>query len=418
MAELLSFFDARKCRFKIVDLSKSFFVIISESALAPSLIDDLGGMIKIGRITSEIPMEAVKEAFSRGKKQAQAEIWKKLSAGTAVNEIFAPQIKKRVFGVSLYFDCPHFRRFSKKIQRSFGNYFKRELAAQGVKAKFMGFPRDRKLPQLTHVEVLKRNLVKESAEILLGISRTQMIVAKTISVHNPFEFEKRDVNRPIQRKIFSIPPRLAKIMANFSSCMPNKVLLDPFCGVGTILQEAVLMKAQVMGVDINPWCVEASRINLEWLKHEYALKDVVYRILLGDAKELVSLIGGETVDCIVTEPDLGPALRHLPTEQYAKKIIGKLKSLYCDFLNAAYEILKKEGRLVLVEPYIKTRSNVFVSLDIGEHARMIGFKNVCPFRGEQFANNISMVEELVKTVSFVDMERRHKIGRAISIFEK
>jgi tRNA G10 N-methylase Trm11 len=418
LAELASFFEARKCQFKITDLSKPFFVVINEKIIDPSLISDLGGIIKIGRVMSNIPSESLEEAFLRRNKQAQTEIKTNLSAEHVTDGIFKTLPKKCIFGVSIYFENLRFLRFSKKMQKFIGSYFKERLAAQGTRAKFMGFPKNRKLPQLTHVEVLKRSLIEKSAEILFCIGQKQALIGHTIAVHNPFEFQKRDISKPIQRKIFSIPPRLARIMVNLSSCLSGKVLLDPFCGVGTILQEAMLTKAKTIGMDINPWCVKASYTNLEWLKREYTLKDAKYRVLLGDSRHLVDQLDKESVDCIVTEPDLGPALRYFPTEHYARGITDKLKSLYRDFLEEAYGTLKSAGKLVLVTPYIKTRSGSFVSLDIKEKAEATGFKIIYPFRRESFVTDTPLIADLTKTSSFVDMEQRHKVGREIHILQK
>jgi tRNA G10 N-methylase Trm11 len=281
----------------------------------------------------------------------------------------------------------------------------------------MGFSKNREYPQLSPVEVLKKNLVENKAEILFCVGKNKTLVSTTVAVHNPFEFQKRDVGKPNQRKIFAISPRLARIMVNLSSCTSGKLLLDPFCGVGTILQEALLTKAGVVGVDINPWCVQAARENLEWLKREYALNAVEYTILQGDARRLTDKIEQE-VDCIATEPDLGPALRHVPTTPYATKIIDKLKPLHYSFLGEAYRILKKGGRLVLVTPYIRVRSGKPVTMPIGEKAIGIGFKRVHPFRKKVFAKDSKVKENLAVMASLVDAEERHKIGREIHIFQK
>ena len=85
----------------------------------------------------------------------------------------------------------------------------------------------------------------------------------------------------------------------------------------------------------------------------------------GDVGRLTQKVGQETVDCIVTEPDLGPALRQVPTGPYALKIIQKLEPLYFTFVEEAYRVLKKGGRLVLVTPYIITRSGQSVTMPIG-----------------------------------------------------
>lgn len=418
LAELVSFFEARKCLGKIAEVSKSFIMIETEKTLDPSIIDDLGGIIKIGRVISHVPSEIVKEAFLHRKKQAEEVIRKNLSADSVAKRAFKKFPAKLVFGVSLYFVDRHYLHSSKEIQRFIGSYFKVELMSEGVKAKFMGFPKDRQLPQLTHIEVLKRGLIEKSAEILMCIGKERTFLANTVAVHNPFEFQKRDVYRPAQRKIFSIPPRLAKIMVNLSLCSEDKVLLDPFCGVGTILQEAILLKAHVVGMDINPWCVKASQENLSWLENEYKVIASDYRIILGDSRCLTGQIDQESVDCIATEPDLGPALRHLPTEPYALKIIEKMKPLFYCFLEQAQKVLKGEGRLVLVTPYIKTRKGNFVSLNIEKKAATAGFKIVYPFEKRIFSDDTPFIEELTRTSSFVDMKEEHKIGREIHILQK
>jgi len=102
--------------------------------------------------------------------------------------------------------------------------------------------------------------------------------------------------------------------------------LDPFCGVGTILQEALLSKAKVVGLDINGWCVNAAKRNLDWIAREYSLEDADYTVVQGDVREMAPKIHGN-IDCIATEPDLGPALRELPTEEYAQEIITHLMPL-------------------------------------------------------------------------------------------
>jgi tRNA G10 N-methylase Trm11 len=282
----------------------------------------------------------------------------------------------------------------------------------------MGFSKERQLPQLTHVEVLKKEMTEQSAEALFCIGKTQTHISKTLSVHNPFEFQKRDAERPIQRKIYSIPPRLAKIMVNLSVCMPGKTLLDPFCGVGTILQEALLLNAHVIGVDINPWCVNASLTNLDWLTNEYHLKESKYEVFKGDSRDLKNLFNKETIDCIVTEPDLGPPLRHFPTDSYATRITNKLKSLYCSFLKGAYEALRSEGYIVFVTPYVKTRSDSFITLNLEEEVKALGFRSVYPYNPKMFEDRDSLVERLASMASFIDIRKTHKIGRKINILQK
>jgi tRNA G10 N-methylase Trm11 len=364
-------------------------------------------------------LEIVEKAFLHKTKQARAELKTVFSTICAAGEIFATHTGKCLFGVSIYLADQRFARHAKRMHRFVGSCLKEELATKGVKSRFMGFPSSRVFPRLTHVEVLKKGFVEKSAEILFCLGKEAAFVAKTVAVHNPFEFQKRDVGRPFQRRIFSIPPRLARIMVNLSLCTQGKVLLDPFCGVGTILQEAFLLRAQVVGLDTNPWCVKASLADLDWMRKEYGLTEKAFRVVQGDACKLVGQIGEEAVDCVVTEPDLGPVLRHVPTEAFAQRIVERLKPLYWAFLGEAHIALRSGGRLVLVTPYIRTRKGVFVRLDLQKRAQAVGFELVRLFGQTVFSSEaLSAVEDLTDVASFVDMEERHKIGREIHILKK
>jgi tRNA G10 N-methylase Trm11 len=416
LAELLSFMKTRGSLFRIVDLSDSFIAADAGELLGSEIINALGGTLKIGRVTAVIPAQSVEDAFIRRRKDVQAEIKSLLSSSNATDAVFTKPSGKYLFGVSIYVDDRHFLRSAGMLQRFIGSYFKKDLVLRGTKAKFMGTPRGREPPQLTNVEVLKKDLIEKSAEVLFCIGRDDAFLSRTTAVHNPFEFQKRDVQRPVQRKIFSIPPRVARIMLNLASCLPGRTLLDPFCGVGTILQEAMLAGAQVVGIDNNRWCVEASAKNLEWLQREYSLGTVKCRIMLGDARRLTKEVGEGAIDCIATEPSLGPALRDIPTESYAKRIITDLKPLYDDFLREAHKALKTRGKAVIVTPYIRTRRGTFQSLNIRQNAVGIGFKTVLPF--EEMPANDSWAKSLVGMSSLVEIDERHKIGREIHILQK
>ncbi|MEM3377322.1 MAG: DNA methyltransferase [Candidatus Bathyarchaeia archaeon] len=418
LAELASFLEARKNKFSAHFISKDFFVCSFDEKINALTIEDLGGTIKMANLVANLSTETVQRAFPQKNREARAQIAQTIASSSIVAKMLEAAQGKILFGVSVYCAEKSLRPLSKIIQRFIGSVIKRELAAYNRKSKFMGFAKDRKQPQLSHVEVLKKNLVETQAEVLFCIGEEQTWVATTIAVHNPFEFQKRDVGKPNQRKIFAMPPRLARIMINLAFCTPGKFLFDPFCGVGTVLQEALLAEAKVVGMDINPWCVKAAEENLKWLKREYNLPKADFRILHGDARSMAQKIGCEQVDCIVTEPDLGPALRHIPAEPYALKIIRKLQPLYFGFIEEAYKVLKKGGRLVLVTPYIKTRSEKSVTMDIEEKILEIGFQRVYPFKKEHFVEGVRVPDALTATTSFVDIEERHKIGREIHIFQK
>jgi signal transduction histidine kinase len=74
--------------------------------------------------------------------------------------------------------------------------------------------------------------------------------------------------------------------------------------------------------------------------------------------------------------------------------------------------------LVVVSPYVKTRSGQPVIMRLEEKALAVGFKRVQPFQREFFAEESVGSEKLMALVSLVDVEERHKIGRELHIFQK
>ncbi len=415
LAELTAYFQTRNNKFEVEYFSREFFTINMEKNVDKSSIADLGGTIKIGELKQKIPTEIVKEAFLQKNKQAQKQI-SEILAKSGIPEGMVKASEKVLFGVSVYFTDNTFHPFAGRMQRFIGSAIKDELAERGVKSSFMGYSEDRKV-QLSHIEVIKKKLVESKSEILFCIGKKDTWIAVTMAVHNPFEFQKRDVYKPNQRKIFAMPPRLARIMVNLSSCSEGKTLLDPFCGVGTILQEALLESASVVGMDVNSWCVEAAEENLEWLTNEYGLKGVDFRVIQGEVDFLVRKIGVESMDCIVCEPDLGPALREFPTGAYAEKIIEKLQPLFYRFVEQAYSVLKPNGRLVLVTPYIKTRSNQVVTMPIDDELQQCGFKRIYAFSRGMFKEGTD-IGRLIGSGSLIEIDERHKVGREIHILEK
>ena len=418
LAEIILFLEARKILFKVKAFSREFFIIQTDEKAGSLDAMNLGGTIKIGAIAKVIPTELFVKAFVSKDREAREQITKEIALSNLPFGIPDKASAKYLFGVSVYCSAETLRPVASSIQRFIGSAIKNDLAEREVRSEFMGFPRTRAQPQLTHVEVLKKKLVENKAEVLLCMNTTQAWLGITSGVHNPFEFQKRDVGKPNQRKIFAIPPRLARIMVNLSGCTPGKTLIDPFCGVGTILQEALLSKAQTIGVDDSSWCVEAAQENLEWLSREYALKDQEFRVVKGDALKLRSIVGS-SIDCIVTEPDLGPALRDIPTASYAKKIVDNLTPLYFSFLKETYDTLRKDGRLVLVTPYLRTRSGKPMMMHIEEKAQELGFKMVYPFGSKEFFESYDTVKEEMRVMRrVVEMAERHKTGREIHVLQK
>lgn len=106
--------------------------------------------------------------------------------------------------------------------------------------------------------------------MLLG----KQFVAVTLAVQDFEEYRFLDFGRP-QRDMVSgsMPPKLAKIMLNLSGVKIDQAILDPFCGSGTMIQQALLLGfTNIVGSDASPKAVEDTKKNLNWLGSKLNLK--------------------------------------------------------------------------------------------------------------------------------------------------
>lgn len=167
------------------------------------------------------------------------------------------------------------------------------------------------------------------------------LFGKIIEKSDYEEIERRDMEKPTRREALAISPRLAKIMINLSEVKSDETLVDPFCGIGVILSEALLQGLDVVGIDIDPNAIAGAKNNLEWLNFS---KDK-YKLIVGNSKK--TNVRGEG---IATEPDLGETLKRTVSKRTATNILQRFEKLMIGVLrNFKHKI---NGKIVFSAPYI------------------------------------------------------------------
>ena len=90
---------------------------------------------------------------------------------------------------------------------------------------------------------------------------------RVIGVQDIDTYTARDQARPARdAKVGMLPPKLAQILINLCGPLPaDSTILDPFCGTGVVLQEALLMGYRAYGTDLSKRMVKYTERNLKWL---------------------------------------------------------------------------------------------------------------------------------------------------------
>lgn len=143
---------------------------------------------------------------------------------------------------------------------------------------------------------------------------------------------RADVSSPVER-----PLRKDGDGADEHSSRPAaKTLLDPFCGTGVVLQEALLLGYNAHGTDLSEKMVDYSQKNLAWLTSKFHISHANYEIAQGDAMTHTWPL---PIDAVVTETYLGQPFSAPPSPAKLTEVRGNCDHIISEFMkNLATQI--------------------------------------------------------------------------------
>lgn len=345
LAELLEALKNLKVAYKILACSPEVVVIETDKAIdAQALQPRLGGIIKIIRLF---------DTFKKKGKEYPSQVLESYFTFKRIkSEYFTEYTGKRQFGVSIYSLDPTIRFREESARIAF--FIKKVLQeqAQSVRAVIPQFPSQ----ALSSVLVNENQLMQKGAEIVVISGTQRMFIGKTLSVQNYEDYGRRDYQRPARdEKSGMIPPKVAQSMINLAGDLKSlEYILDPFCGCGTILQEATLLGYKAAGSDIDQKAVANSEKNLEWFRNRYHVSPGRYKLFTSDATEISAQLTGLKIEAIVTEGTLGPLYFKQPKKPEMTENFKTLSKLYHQVFKEFKKILPAGRRIVMCLPAYKT----------------------------------------------------------------
>lgn len=231
-------------------------------------------------------------------------------------------------------------------------------------------------PELNTAQVLHNQLTGHTGiELLLVAAQGKTVVARTLAVQDINAYAARDQKRPKRdARVGMLPPKLAQIIINLAGAQtpPSHTIdiLDPFCGTGVVLQEALLMGFSAYGSDIDQRMVDYSIANInEWLlATKYPDLPGTSSIALGDAtrhtwrtdvwNESKQDFDWHPLDIthVAGETYLGRPLSSLPRPDKLAEIIADCDTIHRKFLANLARQTKPGTRVCLAVPAWKTPS--------------------------------------------------------------
>lgn len=311
----------------------------------------LGGTVKVARILSILPSDWV-------------QILNYLIENVPKHLEYA-EPGKFTLGVSLY----GIKLASKQLNQDVLK-LKKVIKATGRPVRIV----PNKNLELNSAQVLHNKLThRGSWELVLVKNGNQTILAQTIFVQDIEAYAARDQARPKRdSRVGMLPPKLAQTLINLAQ--PKQTVLDPFCGTGVVLQEALLMGYNAYGTDLESRMIDFSKANLDWLKlQQPKIEDLKVELEAADATK--NKWSGD-FDSVASEVFLGRPLAKLPDNNTLKAVINDANTITKKFLANIAPQLNSGLSLALAVPAWKNPSGGFYHLPVIDQLTDLGYNRV------------------------------------------
>jgi tRNA G10 N-methylase Trm11 len=343
IAELIEVLQAQQVNFKILIISIEVLIIETDVQIDHEKLQrELGGIIKIVKIIDFIKkreQDSINFALQNYFKPSKLK-----------KDYFKEYTGKKQFGLSIYLLDLAVKAFGEP--RRLGMFIKKGLQDEGASIRAC-LPEYNSLA-LASVVVTKNLLLQKGAEIVVIAGIDRVYVGKTLIVQDFEDYGRRDYQRPIRdEKQGMVPPKVAQTMINFAQAKKGTTLLDPFCGIGTMVQEAILLGYKMDGSDIATFAISGSEKNLEWFRNRYKVAPGKYKLEVADARQISTAFKGEKFSAVVTEGSLGPIYGSLPKPAVMEQNFAELKDIWLDSFKEFKKILPVGAKVVVCFPAYK-----------------------------------------------------------------
>ncbi|MEK7603425.1 MAG: hypothetical protein AAB459_04265 [Patescibacteria group bacterium] len=193
---------------------------------------------------------------------------------------YLPEGGKLKLGISAY----NMQINPKRINAT-GLILKKIIKTQGRSVRIV----PNKSAALSSPQVIHNHLTGELGwELIFIRDGNRTLLAQTVAEQDIEAYTARDQARPKRdARVGMLPPKLAQIIINLARPNDDNIVLDPFCGTGVVLQEALLMGYSVSASDIDPRMGNYTRANLDWLASKFPkIENLSRNWQLGDATSM------------------------------------------------------------------------------------------------------------------------------------
>jgi predicted DNA methylase len=320
-------------------------------------IDSLGGSLKCGKIIHTLPADGHPTL-------EQTSHW---ITRTYVHQLLAVG-GKITLGISAY----GFSISPRQLQ-SIGLLLKTSMKKHNVSLRLIPNTTTELSTATSHNN--KLGLSPKKRELfIIKTDDNAILIAESNGAQNITAYARRDRNRP-RRDAFvgMLPPKLAQIMVNLAVGNAAKAtILDPFCGTGTVLQEALLKGYDVCGSDLSQKMIDYTTENLTWLQSKYHITGTVHSLEQADAMTH-QWPKAQQLNAVVCETYLGQPFSAPPSPKKLHEVTGNCNHIITNFLRNIHSQLTPGTTLCIAVPAWRDASHNLTHLPLIKDLKKLGY---------------------------------------------
>lgn len=345
-------------------------------------ITTLGGTIKCAKVITELPASRTDKASL-------------LAASRFITQHYQAKWAHSPHKITLGLSAYNLAVSARDVQKT-GLILKSSLKKSGTSLRLI--PNDQ--PALSTATAHNNKLGTSPHKVELLLVKTtdrRLVIAESCGIQNITAYTRRDRHRP-RRDAFvgMLPPKLAQIMLNLalgagpltgqrshdnsvtssdSSLSDKSIILDPFCGTGTVLQEALLAGYDVVGTDLSQKMVDYTTENLSWLQSTFTAPGNIIDIHQADATTH-HWPSSTHLTAIVCETYLGQPFSASPAPQKLAAVVGNCNHIITSFLTNIRPQLAPNTPLCIAVPAWYDASGQATHLPLIKHLQQLDYHHL------------------------------------------
>ena len=175
-------------------------------------------------------------------------------------------------------------------------------------------------------------------------------------------------------------------------------ILDPFCGTGTVLQEALLRGLNVTGSDLSQKMIDYSTENLNWVISSHRHTGKIINLTAADATSH-SWPNSHQISAVVCETYLGQPFSAPPSPAKLQEVTGNCNHIISSFLRNIHSQLKPGTPLCIAVPSWRSKDGHLTHLPLLRNLNKLGYNQTQPPLVYSRPDQVVAREILVLTVA-------------------